>query len=213
MGELVFECMDVRPERYAATPTLNFRLRIAEKTGRHIHAIALHCQVRIQPHLRRYSGAEAELLQDLFGETSRWNHTLKPLHLTTVTVMVPSFCGSVEVDVPVTCTYDFEVIGTRYFDALSEGEIPLVLLFSGTVFHQWGVGFAVEPVPWHQEARYRLPVRVWRELMDLYFPDSAWIRLHRDVFHALERFKIHRALPTWEDTMTALLREAGEVTE
>ena len=38
-------------------------------------------------------------------------------------------------------------------------------------------GFTVELVPWHLESRFRLPVSVWRELMDAYFPNSGWLRL------------------------------------
>ncbi len=48
--------------------------------------------------------------------------------------MVPSFTGSVEVDVPVPCTYDLEIAATSYFHALQQGDIPFVLLFSGTIF-------------------------------------------------------------------------------
>lgn len=210
MSELVFDCFDARAERYAAAPTLAFKLRIAETTGESIHAIALRCQMRIEPQRRRYSHDEEERLFDLFGETSRWGDTLKPMQFANLSLMVPRFQGSTEVDLPVPFTYDFEVATTKYFHALDDGEVPLLLLFSGTVFAKGATGFSVDQVPWHKEAVYRLPVRVWTELMDLYFPNSGWIRVRRETLDALQGFKSRRALPTWEQAFETLLKEAGE---
>jgi uncharacterized protein DUF6084 len=210
MTELVFDCLDVRPERFAASPTLSFRLRIAETSGEAVHAVALRCQIRIEPHRRRYSAEEAERLLDLFGERPRWGDTLKPLQFAMVSAMVPAFTGSTEVDLPVPCTYDFEVASAKYLHALDGDDVPLLLLFSGTVFAKRQTGFSVAQVPWHKEASYRLPARVWRELMDLYFPNEAWVRMRRETLDALQAFKARRALPTWDDALAALLKEAGE---
>ncbi|HXF56496.1 MAG TPA: DUF6084 family protein [Actinomycetota bacterium] len=210
MPELVFDCLEARPDRYAASPTLLFRLRIAETTGEPIHAIALRCQIRIEPHRRRYSEREAEGLLDLFGEPSRWGETLKPLQFAYVDRMVPGFRGSTEVELPVPCTYDLDVAAAKYFQALEDGEIPLLLLFSGSVFSAGPTGFAVHQVPWHKEASYRLPVRVWRELMDLHFPGTGWVRLRRETLDRLHRFRARRALPTWDEAVEALLKGAGE---
>lgn len=210
MTELVFDCLDARPERYAAAPTLVFRLRLAETSGQRVHAIALRCQLRIEPQRRRYRDDDAERLFDLFGEPSRWGETLRPLQFATVAQMVPGFSGSLEVDLPVACSYDLEVAAGRYFHALRDGEVPLLLLFSGTVFVDRPGGFAVEQVPWHKEASYRLPVAVWREMMDRYFPNSGWLRLRRETLDALQRFKSRQALPTWDHAVEALLKQAGE---
>ena len=210
MSELVFECLDARPERYAAVPTIVLRLRLSEVTGERIHTIALRCQIRIEPQLRRYGPQEAERLADLFGETSRWSDTLKPLQFTNLSVMVGGFTGATEFDLPVPCTYDFEVVAAKYLHSLDDGEVPLLLLFSGTVFAKGNGGMTVEQVPWHKEASYRMPVKVWRELMDLYFPDSAWIRLRRDTLDDLQRFKARAALPTWDQALAVLLERAGE---
>ena len=210
MSELVFECLDARPERYAAVPTMVLRLRLSEVTGERVHAVALRCQIRIEPYLRRYGPQEAERLADLFGETSRWSDTLKPLQFTNLSLMVQGFSGSTEVDLPVPCTYDFEVVSAKYLHSLDDGEVPLLLLFSGTVFLRGETGFSVEQVPWHKEATFRLPVRVWRETMDLYFPNSAWIRLRRDSLDALRRFQTPEALPSWDDALETLLKRAAE---
>ncbi|MGH2708578.1 MAG: DUF6084 family protein [Actinomycetota bacterium] len=209
MVELAFDCLDVQPDRYAAVPTLVFKLKIAEVTGETIHAIALRCQIRIEPYKRRYSPEEEERVLDLFGERSRWGETLKPMQFAFAAQMVPGFKGSAEVDLPVPCTYDFEVASAKYFASLLEGEIPLLLLFSGTVFAKGETGFSIHQVPWHKEANYRLPVRVWKELMDRFFPNSAWIRLRRDTFDALHVFKSRLALPTWDDVVERLLKKAG----
>ena len=211
MSELIFDCLDGRAEPYAAAPTLSFRLRIAETTGLAVQSIALRCQVRIQPERRGYSATERERLRDLFGEPSRWGETLRPFQLATVALMVPGFRGSMEIDVPVPCSYDLEVAAGQYFRALGDGEIPLLMLFSGTVFAKDADGgLAVEQVPWDRETSYRLPVRVWQDLMDLYFPNSGWLLLRRGTVDALGRFKSRHALPTWDDTLSAVLKEAGE---
>ena len=72
--------------------------------------------------------------------------------------MVQGFTGSTEVDLPLPCTYDFEVTGVAVPARPRDGGVPLLLLFSGTVFTRGAAGFAVEQVPWDREARYELPV-------------------------------------------------------
>jgi hypothetical protein len=209
VGELAFDCLEARADRYAASPTILFRLRIAETSGESIDTIALRCQMRIEPSKRRYSPEEAERVRDLFGDVAQWGESLKPMQFTTVSVMVPGFRGATEIDLIVPVTYDLEVASAKYFHSLQDGEIPLLLLFSGTVFYRSEGGFRVEQVPWHKEAAFRLPVTVWREVMDLYFPGSAWIRLRQGTLDSLQRFKSDRALPTWDDTLEALLKEAA----
>jgi hypothetical protein len=199
----------VEPERYAAVPTLRFSVRVTESSGVAVHAVALRCQIRIEPQRRRYSENEAEGLLDLFGEMTRWGETLKPLQFATVSAMVPGFVGSADVNLAVPCTYDFEVAAAKYFHALEQGEVPLLLLFSGTLFLHGDNGFSVEPIPWDREASYRLPVQVWHELMDLYFPNTAWLRVRRETLDALQAYRSHAALPTWDDAFDALLRQAG----
>ena len=210
MTELVFDCIGVRAERYSAAPTVTFRLRVSETSGASIHALALRCQLRIEPQRRRYSAGEAERLADLFGDRSRWGETLKPLQFADLAVMLPGFQGGTEADLRVSCTYDFEVASAKYFDALADGEVPLLLLFSGTVFTKGPNGVMVERVPWDKEAVCRMPVRVWREAMDVHFPGTAWIRVRRETFEALQRYKSHRALPTWDDALDALIEGAEE---
>jgi hypothetical protein len=208
MAELAFDCLGARPDKYAMAPSMSFTLRIVETSGQKVDAIALRCQIRIEPARRRYSDAEAERLNDLFGETRRWADTLKPLQFSTVSTMVPGFTGSTDVDLPVMLSYDLEIGSVRYFAGLDAGEVPLLLLFSGTVFTVVEGRLQVQQVPWSKEASYRLPVSVWREAIDAHFPNSAWIRMTRHTLDELQRFKTRQALPTWDATIAALLARA-----
>jgi hypothetical protein len=210
MAELAFDCVGAQAERFAMAPSMSFKLRIAETTGQRVDAIALRCQIRIEPARRRYSEAEAQRLNDLFGETQRWADTLKPLQFTTVSVMVPGFTGSTDLDMPVPLSYDLEIGSTRYFAGLETGEVPLLLLFSGTVFTTVDGRLQVQQVPWSKEASCRLPVSIWREAIDVHFPDTAWIKMSVRTLDELSRFKTSQAIPTWDATIQALLARAAD---
>ena len=59
---------------------------------------------------------------------------------------------------PVPCTFDFNVAATKYFHGLSEGDLPLNFLFSGTVFYAGGSErLQVAPISWEKEAKFKLP--------------------------------------------------------
>ena len=49
---------------------------------------------------------------------------------------IPGFTGTTLVDLQLPCTFDFTVASTKYFHALEAGEIPLCVMFSGTVFYR-----------------------------------------------------------------------------
>src|SRR5687767_627497 len=131
MSDVDFEVLGVTPDPYAAAPTLQFKLKVTENTGQAVHSVSLRCQIRIEPQKRRYSPEEEERLLALFGETPRWGDTLKPFLWTHATTMVSGFSGETEVELPVPCTYDFEVSAAKYLHALGDGDVPLVLLFNG----------------------------------------------------------------------------------
>jgi hypothetical protein len=191
-------------------------LRLRESTGARVHALALHAQVRIEPQRRSYDELEQDRLLDLFGEPTRWADTLHPFLWTHVDTMVSGFDGETVVDLPMACTYDFDVAGSKFLHGLEDGEVPLAFLFNGTVFTNGGAastgstGFSAEPVPWNLECEYRLPVARWREVMDRYFPGGGWLRLDRGTIDRLQRYRVQQALPTWEQAVAALLKAAGE---
>jgi hypothetical protein len=208
--DLVFDCVEALPDRFAVTPSLTLRLRITDTEGGRVDAIALRCQLRIEPARRRYSAEEADRLRDLFGETGRWADSLRPLQLTTLSTMVPGFTGATTQDLPLPCTYDLEIASTKYFSSLSDGVVPLLMLFSGTVFTTRDGRVSVQQVPWSKECAFPLPVAVWRQTVDMHFPDSAWFRVGLDTMSALRSFKSHHALPTWDSTIAALLAAVEE---
>jgi hypothetical protein len=208
MAKLIFDCSEVSAAPFAATPTLLFRLTITEGLGERLGAIALRCQIWIEPHRRRYSEDEARRLHDLFGDTERWAETVKPIQLAAVSAMIPAFTGRTEVNLEVPCTFDLEVASGRYLQGLDDGTLPLLLMFSGTVFTTAGGGLRVEPIPWNSEASYRMPVSVWQDVVNEHFPGGSWLRCSRETLDALSVFKAARALPTWDATLTALLADA-----
>ncbi len=210
MAELVFDCVGAEADRYAVVPSMTLKLRVTETNGEKVDAIALRCQIRIEPHRRRYSAAEAERMHDLFGGTERWADTLKPLQFTTLSTMVPGFTGSTTQDLPLQFSYDLEIASTKYFSSLEDGVIPLLLLFSGSIFSTRDGRLNVQQVPWSKECAFPLPVKVWRQTVDLHFPNSAWFRVQQDTMEALQRFKSRNALPTWDSTIDALLAEVEE---
>ncbi|MFD5906081.1 DUF6084 family protein [Streptomyces microflavus] len=207
MTDLDFRCTGVRPEPFGASPTLLFDLRIEELDHQPVHAVVLRCQIRIEPAQRTYDPDEVDMLGDLFGEPSRWSSTLKPLQFAHASITVPAFTGTTHVDLPVPCTYDTEVASASYFRALARGEIPLLMLFSGTVFTGRN-GFRAEPIPWHKETSCLMPVEVWRELIESYFPNTGWLRLRKDSLESLRRYRSARALPSWEQVFEELLASA-----
>ena len=205
MTEVTFAVVDVAPEPFAVTPILMARVGVAAIGDDPVHAIALRCQVRIDPLRRGYSDAEAEGLIDLFGQRERWATTQHTFLWQHTAVMVPGFTGTTQVQMPLECTYDFEVAAAKYLHALRDGAIPLQFLFSGTLFTQGERGFAVAQVPWDREDRYDMPVSVWRDLDRQHYPNKGWLRLDRDTIDALAAYRSGRGLLSFDEAIISLL--------
>ncbi len=207
MPDLSFQIEQVEVAAFSAAPQLTFKLRLSNaNAGETIHTVALRCQIQLEVTRRRYSSNDQESLLDLFGTPDRWGQTLKPFLWTHATIVVPSFTGSTVADIAVPCTFDFNIAATKYFHGLSDGDVPVNFLFSGTVFYAKPDGsLQVAPIPWEKEARFKLPVKVWQDMMDAYYPNSAWLCLRRDVFERLYQYKVRRGIPTWEQALEAAL--------
>src|SRR5262245_38000178 len=137
MPDLNFQVYEAEADPYAAAPLLVFKLGVANaEPDESIHTVALRCQIQIEATRRRYSVEEQERLRDLFGEPERWSQTLRTTLWTHTSVIIKQFTGSAVVDLPVPCTFDFNVAATKYFAGLERGGIPLCLQFSGTVFYE-----------------------------------------------------------------------------
>lgn len=215
MPDLNFKIEGAEAVPYAAAPLLAFKLRIentlAEQT---IHTVVLRAQIQIDVTRRHYSPQEQEKLTDLFGDPDRWSQTLRNMLWTHASVVVPEFEGAATIDLPVPCTFDFNVAATKYFHGLKDGDLPLIFLFSGTVFYQdHHRTLQVAPISWDKEAKFRLPVSVWRELVESYYPNSAWLSLRKDVFDRLYQHKMRCGIPTWEQTIERLLTGVEETAQ
>ena len=139
MPELNFQIEGAKPVPYGASPLLAFELRVTNSGPEPaIHTVVLRAQIQIEVTRRRYTPDEQAKLLDLFGEPSRWGQTLKNMLWTNAIVIVPPFEKETIVQLQVPCTFDFNVGATKYFHGLSEGELPLNFLFSGTVFYAGG---------------------------------------------------------------------------
>ncbi|HEU4493069.1 MAG TPA: DUF6084 family protein [Rubrobacteraceae bacterium] len=214
MPDLSFEVVDAEVVPFAAVPSLLFKLRVENLGDEPVRSVALNTQIRISAARRHYEAREQERLLELFGEPSRWKDTLRSLLWTHTVLQVPPFSSSTVVDMPVPCTYDLEVVAAKYFHALQDGEVPLEFLFSGTVFYtEEGGWLQTARISWEKEAEFRLPVRLWKEMMERYFPNSAWIRLRRDAFDLLYDYKVRRGFPTWEAAVEALVSMDGQEVE
>ena len=205
MTEVTFAVVEVAPEPYAVTPILMARVGVAAVGDDPVHAIALRCQVRIDPLRRGYDDAEAAGLIDLFGPRERWATTQHPFLWQHTSTMVPGFTGTTQVNLPLECTYDLEVAASKYLHALRDGAVPLQFLFSGTVFVQGTRGFAVEQVPWDREDRYDMPVSAWRDLIAQHYPNAGWLRLDHDTINALAAYRSTHGLLSFDEAITSLL--------
>ena len=212
MPDLNFTVESAESVPFAAAPAISLKLQVANTPpDEKIHTIALRAQIQIEATRRRYSDAEKAKLLDLFGEPDRWSRTLRSMLWTHSSVVIPAFAGGTVADLQIPCTFDFNVAATKYFYGVSDGDIPLNLLFSGTVFYALpDETLQVAPIPWNKEARFRLPVQVWRKMMDEYYPSSAWLAIHRDVFERLYEFKVRNGIPSWEEALDRLLSGVEE---
>jgi hypothetical protein len=212
MPDLQFSIEGAEAVQFAAAPLLAFKLRLANgSTDELIHTVALRAQIQIEANRRKYDANEQARLVDLFGEPDRWSQTLRSMLWTHASIVVPSFKGNAIADIHVPCTFDFNVAATKYFHGVASGDLPLCFQFSGTVFYQGAdESLQVAPISWDKESKYRLPVKVWKDLMDAYFPNSAWLALHRDTFEKLLQFKVREGIPTWEEAVERALNALPE---
>jgi len=197
---------------FAAAPTLAFKLRVANADPTEIiHTVVLRCQIQIEVTRRRYTPQEQEHLRDLFGEPERWGKTLRNLLWTNTSTVIPPFTGSTTADLHVPCSFDFSIATTKYFNGLTHGEIPIFLMFSGTVFYaDPEASLKVAPISWDKETKFSMPLAIWKDMMERYYPNSAWLCLRKDVFEQLQAYKTDHGIPTWEQAIERILAQSEE---
>lgn len=207
MPELSFEILSANPVHDMITPALAFDLLVTNGfPEQSIEAVLLRCQIQIEVARRRYNSTEQAQLRDLFDEPARWGDTLRPMTWANTSVTVPAFSDSIVYPITVACTFDLSVGTAKYFHGITDGDIPLTFLFSGSVFYKSGEGgLQVGPISWNQEARFRLPVQLWRSAIDLHYPNAGHLTLRRDVFEDLYRFKVSKGLATFDEAIQNML--------
>jgi uncharacterized protein DUF6084 len=204
-----FAVIGSRAIRYAAAPTLALDLQVSEQSGRPVYMIALTVQLMIEPARRTYDEPTRERLVELFGEPERWAVTTRSLVWAQLDVLVPAFTGTTTVPVPIACSYDMELAATKYLHSLPDGEAPLALHFNGTIYYPRDDGaLQMVLVPWNKSIDFRMPVSVWRETIDHYYPNTGWVALRLQTLEALQRAKLERGLATLDACVEALLEEA-----
>jgi hypothetical protein len=207
--ELTIGIEGVAAAAQAVLPTLQFRARL-RSTGRDpVRSVSLETHIRIATDRGSYCEEDQRRLADLFGGPVGVSRPRPSLLWARANTQVPEFAGETRVEIPVICTYDFEVVAARFLHALTGGEVPLEFWFSGAVFYGVDGQLRAWRLPPETEASFRMPVRVWRELMEQYFPGTAWLRLDRDVFEALTAYRAQRTLTSWTETVRSLLHAAG----
>jgi hypothetical protein len=206
-----FSVVGVRTVRYAAAPMLALDLAVSEPSGRPVYMIALTIQLMIEPARRSYDDGTRDRLIELFGAPERWSVTTRSLVWAHLDVLVPAFTGSVIVPVPIAANYDLEVAATKYLHALPDGEAPLALHFNGMVYYpaQDG-GLQMVLVPWTRSVDFRMPVSVWKETIEHYYPNTGWVGLRSETLEALQRRKVDRGHATFDACVAELLDEGAE---
>lgn len=213
MPELDFQIVGVEAASRGLTPLLHFKLKVTTPATEPIQALILNAQIQIQSPQRSYTPAEKERLVELFGTPERWGQTLRNRLWTLTNTTAGSFTRETEAILPVPCSYDLNLASAKYFFALESGDVPLLFLFSGSVFYTTPEGrLQVERVSWNKECTYALPVQTWRGLMEQHYPNSGWLYLERETFDRLSEFKRRNGLATWENTIEQMLA-AAEATQ
>ncbi len=204
-----FEVLGARAVRYAAAPMLALDLQLTEPSGRQIYMIALKIQLMIEPARRAYDDASRDRLVELFGPPERWAVTTRSLVWAQLDVVVPAFTGSTTVAVPIACNYDLEVTAAKYLHSLPDGQAPLALHFNGMVYYPGDDGgLQMVLIPWTRSIDFRMPVAVWRETIEHYYPNTGWVGLRADTLEALQRLKVERGLATFDACVAELLEES-----
>ncbi|HSO99515.1 MAG TPA: DUF6084 family protein [Solirubrobacteraceae bacterium] len=201
-----FTVLGARPVRHAANPMLTLDLQIEEPSGRQVYMLALTVQLMIEPARRSYDDGTRARLVELFGAPERWSVTTRSLVWSRLDVLVPAFTGTTTVAIPVACTYDLELAAAKYLHSLPDGMAPLALHFNGTVYYRGDDGaLQMVLVPWNTSIDFRLPVAVWRETIEHYYPGTAWVPVRSETLEALQAAKLAGGRATLDETIRELL--------
>ena len=205
-----FEVLGARQIKHAAAPMLALDLQVRDPTGRQVYMIALSIQLMIEPARRRYDDQTRARLVELFGPPERWALTTRSLVWSQLDVLVPAFTGQTTVTIPIACHYDLELAAAKYLHSLPDGEAPLALHFNGMIYYRGeDGGLQMVLVPWTKSIDFRMPVEVWAQTIEHYYPNTAWVAVRSQTLEALQEAKRQRGIPTLDECLTQLLAEAA----
>lgn len=207
MPDLNFEIIDAEVRPYCALPTIVFTLEISNNIpDEEVYAAALKCQIMIEPVKRKYDSDTKKKLYELFGEPVRWNETLRSLLWMIVNIPVPRFTDKTNVEVAIPCSEDQGLAAAKYFYAVKDEKIPLAFLFSGTLFFKGAAGqLQMSLVSWEKEAAYQMKAALWHQMMETYFPDCRWLRVNKEIYNKLVKYKATTAHATLETCLESIL--------
>jgi hypothetical protein len=204
--DLDFAVLRARPVKYAAAPMMTIDLQVSEPAGREVYMVALTIQLMIEPARRPYDDATRGRLVELFGAPERWAVTTRSLVWSKLDVLVPGFTGVTTVTVPIACHYDLELAAAKYLHAVEDSDVPLALHFNGMIYYpRDDGGLQMVLIPWSKSIDFRMPVSVWRETIEHYYPGTAWIAVRSETFEALQKEKLERGLATLDACIADLL--------
>lgn len=207
MPDLNFQILSADVKPYAAAPTIDFKLKITNAVkDEEVYAAALKTQVRIEAIHRKYDKETKDRLIEVFGKPERWGETLKSLYWKSIIIPIPRFTGQTIVEFPLECSEDMTAAIGKYMYSLDEGDIPLAFIFNGSIFYKGDhENVQVVQLPWEKETSFSIPVSMWNDLLDAYFPHSKWLRVPKDVFDKLYVYKSKSAYPTLNLCLEALI--------
>lgn len=201
-----FEVTGAHVPKLAAAPTLAFDVAVEDPSERQVFTIALAVQIAIEPAERRYDEETRARLTELLGDPARVGAPVRTIPWARADVLVQPFRGATRVTVPVPCGYDLEIAANNYFRSLADGEVPLLFHFNGSVYFGDEDGrMQIVQISWEESSSYRMPVAVWREMIDSFYPNRGWVPAGEETIERLRRYKLEQGLPSYEAALERLL--------
>lgn len=165
MPDLTFAVSEAAVLHCDGHPLLGLSIELENASpGEAISSVILRCQLRLECPRRRYTDKERERLKILFGEPEQWSETMRSLTLASTAGTVNGFSHRTRCQLLFRCGERLAGAASYLNSLDDDATAPLLLLFSGSVFHNRGDKLQVAPIPWDREARFSLPLSVWRSV-------------------------------------------------
>ena len=208
MPDLSFQVEGVEVVANAATPLLAFKLRLSDANPEQtIHTVALRCQIQLEVTRRKYTAEDQERLarsvwrtQPLGPDPAKSFVDARQsgrafVHREQPWSIFPCRVRSISMWLPPNISTGWRTGKCRF--ACSSAAPFSMPVREGSL--------QVAPISWDKEARFKLPVKIWRDMMESYYPNSAWLCLHKDAFDRLYQYKVTHGIPTWEEVLESII--------